>query len=116
MKNRFKTEEIQWILQQFLIISKKRFLPNFIYFSSMILSYQLLCIIGKKCQQYGHSCLGGHGKRNDESATGEFQKIANLLRQLIAQRIDLLQRNSPQVFDADVMLRDDFDANKLDKK
>ncbi len=89
-----------------------------------------MCNIGKKCQQYGHSCLGGHGKRNDESATGilqpntEFQKIndpllnrvANLLRQLITQRIDLLQRNSQQVFDADVALRDDFDANKLDKK
>jgi hypothetical protein len=82
-------------------------------------------IIGKKCKQYGHSCLGGHGKRNDESGIGvlqqdsEFQKIndplsnrvTNLLRQLITQRIGLSQRNSPQ-FDPDV----DFDANKLDQK
>ena len=24
--------------------------------------------IGKKCQQYGHSCLGGHGKRSSDLA------------------------------------------------
>lgn len=91
----------------------------------MIFSFQLIPIIGKKCQQYGHSCLGGHGKRNDESATGvlhknsEFQKIndpllnrvVNILRQLITQRIDTLQRHSN---DADIEGRDDFDANKLD--
>jgi len=80
-------------------------------------------ISGKKCQQYGHSCLGGHGKRNDELASdvlqqnSQFQKIndpisdrvVNLLRQLISQRIDALQQRSPQLFDVNIASRDDFD-------
>jgi len=59
---------------------------------------------GASCQLYGHSCLGGHGKRSDSSADmaadagNAFQarvagqRINGLMQRLLARRItpDLL--------------------------
>lgn len=56
---------------------------------------------GASCQLYGHSCLGGHGKRSDSSvadvnadaAVNQFQarlaaqRMSNLVQRLLARRI-----------------------------
>ncbi|CAG2179387.1 unnamed protein product [Oppiella nova] len=76
----------------------------------------------KKCQQYGHSCLGGHGKRSQELSPGmvqhisELQRIndpllermANLLRIIITQRMDTLQRQP----DNELQTQMDFEVTK----
>lgn len=38
------------------------------------------------CQQYGHSCLGGHGKR-DGSDSPIAARYNNLLREMLARRL-----------------------------
>ncbi|CAG2111794.1 unnamed protein product [Medioppia subpectinata] len=72
------------------------------------ISFQSCEANGKKCQQYGHSCLGGHGKRSEELSSGvvqhfsELQRIndpllermANLLRLMIGQRMNTYQRQA----------------------
>ncbi len=64
-----------------------------------------------KCMQYGHSCLGGHGKRNGQDLAIESapqinsqqkpisNRVAGLLRQIINQRLAIKsnQANLPYI-------------------
>ena len=52
-------------------------------------------MIGASCQLYGHSCLGGHGKRSDSSADMAAADAGNTLQARVAgQRLanGLMQR------------------------
>lgn len=57
-------------------------------------------VTGASCQLYGHSCLGGHGKRSGESTvastdsfTGpEMDSVQNIQNRLAANRMNTLMK------------------------
>lgn len=55
----------------------------------LIMDHRLnLSSTGASCQLYGHSCLGGHGKRSDSSV--ELNGEGNLQSRLASQRMNAL--------------------------
>ena len=82
-----------------------------------------------KCQQYGHSCLGGHGKRSQEQErmgllqNNQFtrnniplsNRMLALLHQVIAQRFSSLQSSQtdfPKYGSTDINTVENYENDK----
>lgn len=76
----------------------------------MIISILILHQTGASaaCQLYGHSCLGGHGKRSDSGADLDntlqarlaLNRMSNLLQRMMSRRgVPSLTAQSPEVLD-----------------
>ncbi|XP_054722205.1 uncharacterized protein LOC129231848 [Uloborus diversus] len=61
---------------------------------SLIAVYIAIVMAGGSCQSYGHSCLGGHGKRNGEAKEAAYG-LHLLLQQALRDRMPFYDYRSP---------------------